>query len=336
MTTRSQPIRMADLTGTTPFPNYLLDTVMPTLTDTQWRLLCVVVRQTLGWQIRRTGPGDTGQRQSADRKSADWLTHGQLKARTGRSSVVLCRALDTLVRRNLLEVRDSRQQPLLTPRSRQRYGGRLYFRLGPAVLAQILKDYPKDHPVAGTELPGTAHPEYRTPKSEKGFIERGFQKVRITKAIPTKYLSNDKETVVSGSLSRLKNFTNGTSPSDLPNPDVKRFLAAYIRLFRQHTLSGDPPVIVWGKDGQVAKDLLKLYSYDRLQQLLRQFFESRDSWLVKRGYSLMAFKEAVNSLLVGEGNGAQLRQGQRPVLRTGRWRKAGENCELKQHQTTLQ
>jgi len=30
-------------TNTTPFPNYLLNEVMPTLKDTEWRLLCVIV-----------------------------------------------------------------------------------------------------------------------------------------------------------------------------------------------------------------------------------------------------------------------------------------------------
>ena len=33
----------------TAFPNVLLDQVMPSLRDTEWRLLCVIVRQTVGW-----------------------------------------------------------------------------------------------------------------------------------------------------------------------------------------------------------------------------------------------------------------------------------------------
>jgi len=82
--------------GTTPFPNFLLDHVMPTLKDTEWRLLCVIVRQTLGWQQQGGGP----------HKEWEWLTHRQLKARTGRASEALCKALDALVRKGLVEVWD--------------------------------------------------------------------------------------------------------------------------------------------------------------------------------------------------------------------------------------
>ena len=47
----------------TPFPSHLLDDAMPLLSDTEWRVLCVVVRQTLGWEDGQGG-----------RKREDWLT----------------------------------------------------------------------------------------------------------------------------------------------------------------------------------------------------------------------------------------------------------------------
>ena len=76
----------------TAIPNVLIDEVMPTLKDTEWRLLCVIARQTLGW-VDKNGK----------RKQRDWMSQSQLIARTGRNSAALSTALDVLVRENLIE-----------------------------------------------------------------------------------------------------------------------------------------------------------------------------------------------------------------------------------------
>lgn len=102
----------------TAFPNVLLDCLMPTLRDTEWRLLCVVVRQTIGWREK-----------GGKRKSRDWLTQRQLMTRTGRNSAALSAALDTLVRRRLVDAWDEAGGLLLTPQERRRCQGRIYFGL---------------------------------------------------------------------------------------------------------------------------------------------------------------------------------------------------------------
>ncbi len=106
--------------GMTPVPNGLLDRVMPTLRDTELRVLLVVVRQTLGWQ---DGPDP------AQRKEKDWLTQGQLMRRTGRASGAVSRAVDALVRAGLIDVLDRAGNLLKTPAERRRHLGRLYYRL---------------------------------------------------------------------------------------------------------------------------------------------------------------------------------------------------------------
>lgn len=106
------------LEGTTPFPNLLLDGVMPKLSDTEWRLLCVVVRQTYGWRLP-----------DGSRKPLDWLSHAQLRRKTGRSSAAISRAIDCLVRRKLLAVRDLNGQILVTAAERRRSRHRLGFSL---------------------------------------------------------------------------------------------------------------------------------------------------------------------------------------------------------------
>lgn len=106
--------------GTTPIPNGLLDRVMPTLRDTELRVLLVVVRQTLGWQ---EGPDPSR------RKERDWLTQSQLMRRTGRASEAVSAAVDGLVRARLIEVQDKWGKALTTPAERRRYLGKLYYRL---------------------------------------------------------------------------------------------------------------------------------------------------------------------------------------------------------------
>ena len=102
----------------TAIPNVLIDEVMPTLKDTEWRLLCVIARQTLGW-VDKNGK----------RKQRDWMSQSQLIARTGRNSAALSAALDVLVSGNLIECQTESGEPLFTPGQRRQYRGRTYFSL---------------------------------------------------------------------------------------------------------------------------------------------------------------------------------------------------------------
>jgi hypothetical protein len=107
------------ISGTTPFPNALLDKAMPRLKDTEWRLLCVIVRQTLGWQDQVT----------QTRKEHDWLNRAQLKARTGRNNEALSLAIHALVTNGYITVRNSRGRLLATPSERRRNHSRIYYGL---------------------------------------------------------------------------------------------------------------------------------------------------------------------------------------------------------------
>jgi hypothetical protein len=105
--------------GFVPVPNALFDEVLPTLRDTELRVLLIVVRQTLGWREGRTRY-----------KRRDWLSRSQLTRRTGRASEAVSAAVDALVRRGLIVVEDTAGNPLATPEARRRHIGRLYYRLG--------------------------------------------------------------------------------------------------------------------------------------------------------------------------------------------------------------
>lgn len=108
-----------------PVPAVYIDAVMPALSDPEWRVLCIVIRQTLGWR-------DEGDR--ALRKSRDWLSHSQLKTRTGKSGDAISRAVDSLIRFGLILVETEDGKLLNHPSARRRARTRLYYRL--AVLPQ--------------------------------------------------------------------------------------------------------------------------------------------------------------------------------------------------------
>lgn len=99
----------------TAFPNVLLDQVMPSLRDTEWRLLCVIVRQTVGWS------------QGGKPKARDWMSQRQLMKKTGRNSAALSAALRQLVGRGLIEAQTPTGELLDTPQARRRHRGPIYY-----------------------------------------------------------------------------------------------------------------------------------------------------------------------------------------------------------------
>ena len=106
-----------------PVPAIYIDQVMPTLSDSEWRVLCVIIRQTLGWVDEESASG---------RKERDWITQSQFREKTGgksRDSISL--GIASLVKRGLILVENREGKPLSTPKSRQTNRDRLYFRLVP-------------------------------------------------------------------------------------------------------------------------------------------------------------------------------------------------------------
>jgi hypothetical protein len=125
----SQTSQFQQLGPVVPFPAVYIDAVMPALSDPEWRVLCIVIRQTLGWR-------DEGNQ--ALRKSRDWLSHSQLKGRTGKSGDAISRAVDSLIRSGLILVETEDGRPLSHPSARRRARTRLYYRL--ALLPQPQAD----------------------------------------------------------------------------------------------------------------------------------------------------------------------------------------------------
>ncbi|MDE2001757.1 MAG: replication protein [Patescibacteria group bacterium] len=104
--------------NTTQVPNFILDDLLPRLKDVEFRVLLVVVRQTLGW----VEDSETGRR-----KEKDWISRSQIMKKTGRGHASISSAIEKLVRNELIEARDANGKILKTGKDRS--GNKIFYRL---------------------------------------------------------------------------------------------------------------------------------------------------------------------------------------------------------------
>lgn len=191
-----QPLRLTG--GTTPVPTALLDKVMPKLRDTELRVLLVVVRQTLGWQVGKD---------PYLRKERDWLTQSQLMRRTGRASGAVARAVDVLVRHDLIDVLNEGGCLLNTPAERRRCLGKLYYRmhkienvadLGGEGPLQTKREHAKPHTTKYTPYKNRRGPKVDVDKAvDKPLIVRSNGWIHAAKIVPNVTASISSDTSVS-------------------------------------------------------------------------------------------------------------------------------------------
>lgn len=94
----------------TPVPNVLFDIYLKELKSAELKILLVIIRQTLGWADRRASLG---------RKEMDWISCSQLQGKTGCSRRAISSAIETLVKKELIEVLDERGNFLNDPLMRK-------------------------------------------------------------------------------------------------------------------------------------------------------------------------------------------------------------------------
>ena len=109
--------------NTTPTPNIIFNGLMKDMNDTEFRLVMLVVRATLGWEADKI----TGMR-----KTEDWISSRQLKEKTGRQSGALSKAIERCIQKDWIEARSKDGEILNTKGKRK--GKNLYFRLGKAIM----------------------------------------------------------------------------------------------------------------------------------------------------------------------------------------------------------
>ena len=175
--------------NTTPTPNELYNGEMKKMSDTELRVVLVVTRATLGWEIDH---------QTGMRKQEDWLSLSQIEEKTGRGHTAISEAIESCIQKKWVEARDKNGETLDSPEKRA--GKKIYYRLGQIFLTRI-ETYPESGRVKQTyPLFGRTYPESGS---------QPIQKVDATKETLT------KETIQKGDK---KNWTGlgekGLHPSD--------------------------------------------------------------------------------------------------------------------------
>ena len=109
--------------NTTPTPNELYNGEMKKMSDTELRVVLIITRKTLGWEI----DNETGMR-----KTEDWINQTQLKKLSGRGSAAISKAIDNCIKMGWIEARNKKGELLDTKDKRKRlgYAGKVYYRLG--------------------------------------------------------------------------------------------------------------------------------------------------------------------------------------------------------------
>ncbi|MBK7694788.1 MAG: replication protein [Saprospiraceae bacterium] len=80
----------------TQVPNILLDTHLPDLTESELKILLVIIRQTNGWIDKFTGK----------RKTKDRITQSQFIIKTGLSKRIISKTLKMLSDKNFISIYD--------------------------------------------------------------------------------------------------------------------------------------------------------------------------------------------------------------------------------------
>jgi len=120
-------------------------------------------------------------------------------------------------------------------------------------------------------------------------------------------------TTVKPALQPDCNSSSSSSSSSLKNKEkeekyiaeVTNLIDFYFREFKTHFFK--EPIIQGGKDGSIAKSLLKKIPLKELQELLMKFFESDDKFIQQSGYTLGVFKSQINKLRIGTQKQSGLR-----------------------------
>lgn len=150
---------MANIPNTTQTPNIIFNGLMKEMSDTELRIVLIVTRATLGWILDR---------EKGMRKVEDWISHSQLKHKTGRESGAISKAIDRCIQKEWIEARD--KDGVLLDTKDKRRGKNIYYRLGPGIL---LKTSSESEDVLVTSSKSEIH-------------KPNFAKQTLQKVIPTK------------------------------------------------------------------------------------------------------------------------------------------------------
>ncbi len=300
------------LHATTPFPNHLLDEAMPYLKDTEWRLLCVIVRQTRGWQHK----------DARQRKTSDWLAQAQLVKKTGRDRAALSRALDFLVQHRYVEVRSESGKLLQSPAERRQCKSRLFYGLHPRWLVpssarpQELKSEYQTATSNSLLKHDRAKSEYhRAPKANT--TKETLTKENVTKEVHEKSLRDSAVEIFHGATgaayqpeTHQPEIQGSFPPSSHEYSDAAQDFIACFEKLRHQTKRQSPGISLLSGDAQRLEKLLLSHQSLNWDSVLQAFFSSDAGCVARRNHSLQAFLDSCHIFMIktgaiGRGNGTK-------------------------------
>jgi hypothetical protein len=158
---------MAGIQNTTPVPNLVLDKYVAILKPVEFKVLCIIIRQTLGW----IQPNNPGKRKEVARMATSFIA-----TKTGCSLRSISHAIESLQEQELITVSNKQGSLLKTPQDRQgQYC--LYYRLGIILLTTptTQKHLPQKSNTSSAEMGGTYAQKLRIYK------ERIYKKLIVKK-----------------------------------------------------------------------------------------------------------------------------------------------------------
>ena len=142
------------LRGTTPVPNFFLDSRMQNISSSSVRVYLKIVRNTLGWRDAQGGF-----------KKKDWISHSQFE-KVGVSSRSVTKAIEELLQFGLIRVTDEKGYSLSNPKNRK-LAKRIYY--SPIIETNEITASYKAHTKENTPkyLPTTKETDKRKYKAEE-------------------------------------------------------------------------------------------------------------------------------------------------------------------------
>jgi DNA-binding transcriptional ArsR family regulator len=251
--------------NTTQVPNYIIDELLPRLKDAEFKVLIVIVRQTLGW----IEDAETGRR-----KERDWISRRQMSLRTGMSERSISRSVSSLVDQKLIETLSEDGRTLETWNDRRLAGSRIYYRLAtrnPSLFDKPTSDkMAQVKPEKGTSAKNDPRPSWHTTKETLITKENTMQSAK-----PIAPSSEKKE-------------EENTSKTPKEYSPHRQFVDYWHRNVRK--ARGITPIIT-GQDGKNLQRILKLgIEPDTLEKAAIYFLHDR---------SFRKFSPSISTLLSG-------------------------------------
>jgi len=157
------------LPNTTQIPNAVIDQLMPTLKDVEFRVLMVIIRQTFGW---------IADEKTGRRKERDWISHYQLMKKTGRASTSISKAVDSLCKSCLILAYNSDQEELGTAHKRKFNFGPIYYRFNQNYDKNTL--FPRSHFLRSQKVVATKETVLQK-KSNNRYVSKAQRQDNLTR-----------------------------------------------------------------------------------------------------------------------------------------------------------